>query len=71
MTDMYPSWLPSQVLLHVADPDVRGRMAALDAATNGADPLRYAFIVSQVCALAAMPTHGNRATALHGQRLIG
>jgi len=35
------------VLLYVADPEVRGRMAALDAATNGADPLRYAFIVSQ------------------------
>ncbi len=36
------------MLLHVADPSVRDRLAALDAAPNGADPLRYAFIVSQV-----------------------
>ena len=36
------------MLLHVADLSVRDRLAALDAAPNGADPLRYAFIVSQV-----------------------
>ena len=41
------SALEAKVLLHVADPAVRGRLAELDAAPNGADPLRYAFIVSQ------------------------
>ncbi len=40
--------LEAKVLLHVGDEALRGRLAALDASSNGADPLRYAFIVSQV-----------------------
>lgn len=40
--------LEARVVLHVADPSLRARLAALDASPNGADPLRYAFIVSQV-----------------------
>lgn len=40
--------LEARVVLHVGDEALRGRLAALDAADNGADPLRYAFIVSQV-----------------------
>ncbi len=41
--------LEARVLLHVGDAGLRARLAALEAADNGADPLRYAFIVSQVC----------------------
>jgi hypothetical protein len=40
--------LEARILLSVGDAELRGRLAALDAAANGADPLRYAFIVSQV-----------------------
>ena len=40
--------LEARVLLFVGDADLRQRLAALDTAANGADPLRYAFIVSQV-----------------------
>ena len=58
--------LPSQVLLYVADPEVRGRMAALDAAANGADPLRYAFIVSQV-GCANTWKQGNHLVAVDGR----
>ena len=36
-----------QVLLHVACPELRAQLEALQAAGNGMDPLRYAFIVSQ------------------------
>lgn len=39
--------LEAKVLLHVGDPDLRARLAALDALPNGADPLRYTFIASQ------------------------
>lgn len=38
-----------QVLLHVSDPATAARLAALEAAHNGTDDLRYLFIVSQVC----------------------
>lgn len=40
--------LEARVVLHVADSALRARLAALDSSSNGADPLRYAFIVSQV-----------------------
>lgn len=40
--------LEARILLFVGDEGLRQRLAALDAAANGADPLRYAFIVSQV-----------------------
>ena len=40
--------LEARVLLHVADPGLRGRLARLDAESNGADDLRFLFIVSQV-----------------------
>ena len=43
------------MLLHLADAAVRDRLAALDAAANGADPLRYAFIVSQVLSKGHIP----------------
>ena len=36
-----------QVLLHVANPELRAQLETLQAADNGSDPLRYAFIVSQ------------------------
>lgn len=36
------------MLLHVADAGLRQRLAQLDAKHNGADDLRYLFIVSQV-----------------------
>lgn len=39
--------LEAKVLLHVADDSLTRRLAALQAAGNGADPLRYLFIVSQ------------------------
>ena len=39
--------LEAKVLLHVADPQLRTRLEALQAAGNGQDPLRYSFIVSQ------------------------
>ena len=42
------SALEARVLLHLGDEALRQRLAALDAAGNGADRLRYAFIVSQV-----------------------
>lgn len=42
------SALEARILLHVDDEDLRSRLAALDDAKNGADPLRYAFIVSEV-----------------------
>lgn len=38
--------LEAKVLLHVGDEGLRARLAALQAAGNGADPLRYLFIVS-------------------------
>jgi isoleucyl-tRNA synthetase len=40
--------LEARVLLHVSDPDLRARLAQLDVSQNGADNLRYLFIVSQV-----------------------
>lgn len=40
--------LEARILLFVGDAGLRQRLAALDSAANGADPLRYAFIVSQV-----------------------
>lgn len=39
--------LEAKVLLHVGDEALRRRLAALQAAGNGADPLRFLFIVSQ------------------------
>ncbi|KAK9805259.1 hypothetical protein WJX72_009336 [[Myrmecia] bisecta] len=39
--------LEARLLLHVEDADLRQRIAALDSQQNGADPLRYLFIVSQ------------------------
>ena len=42
----------SQVLLHVSNPELRARLEALQAADNGADPLRYGLIVSQVALVA-------------------
>ncbi|EFN52326.1 hypothetical protein CHLNCDRAFT_36907 [Chlorella variabilis] len=39
--------LEAKVLLHVACPELRAQLEALQAAGNGMDPLRYAFIVSQ------------------------
>ncbi len=47
------SALEARVLLHVADGELRSRLAALDASDNGADPLRYAFIVSEVRSLSS------------------
>lgn len=41
------SALEAKVLLHVADVDQADSLSSLNAATNGADPLRYAFITSQ------------------------
>jgi hypothetical protein len=38
---------PPQVSVHVANDELRTRLEALQAAPNGMDPLRYAFIVSQ------------------------
>lgn len=40
--------LEARILLYVGDEALRQRLAALDAAGNGADPLCYAFIVSRV-----------------------
>ncbi|GFR52057.1 hypothetical protein Agub_g14579 [Astrephomene gubernaculifera] len=40
--------LDARVVLHVSDPRVAERLAALDASGNGADELRYLLIVSQV-----------------------
>lgn len=40
--------LEGKVILHVGDTELRRRLAALDAQPNGADPLRYTFITSQV-----------------------
>lgn len=40
--------LEAKVLLHVSDPTTAARLAALEAAHNGTDDLRYLFIVSQV-----------------------
>lgn len=37
-----------QVLVHVSSPELRAQLEALQGADNGQDPLRYAFIVSQV-----------------------
>ena len=45
--------LEAKVLLHVGDTDIRGRLAALDACDNGADPLRYTFITSQASSTAS------------------
>ncbi|KAL3159350.1 hypothetical protein ABBQ32_011301 [Trebouxia sp. C0010 RCD-2024] len=41
------SALEAKVLLHVADVDQADSLRSLNAAANGADPLRYAFITSQ------------------------
>ena len=41
--------LEARVILHVSDATLRDRLAQLDARRNGADDLRYIFIVSQVC----------------------
>lgn len=41
------SALEAKVLLHVADVDQAASLNSLNAAANGADPLRYAFITSQ------------------------
>lgn len=40
--------MEARVKLHVGDADLRARLAALDGGANGADPLRYTFIASQV-----------------------
>ena len=40
--------LEAKVRLHVGDGGLRARLAALDDAPNGADPLRYTFITSKV-----------------------
>lgn len=40
--------LEARVILHVSDPGLRARLAQLDKKHNGADDLRYIFIVSQV-----------------------
>lgn len=40
--------LEAKVLLHVSDPAMAARLAALNGAANGADELRYLLIVSQV-----------------------
>lgn len=40
--------LEARILLYVGDETLRQQLATLNAADNGADPLRYAFIVSQV-----------------------
>ncbi|KAL4446248.1 hypothetical protein ABPG77_003055 [Micractinium sp. CCAP 211/92] len=39
--------LEAKVKVHVANDELRARLAALQAAGNGMDPLRYVFIVSQ------------------------
>ncbi|KAI7846319.1 hypothetical protein COHA_000156 [Chlorella ohadii] len=39
--------LEAKVRVHVANAELRARLEALQAAGNGMDPLRYAFIVSQ------------------------
>ena len=41
------SALEAKVLLHVANAAAADSLRALNSATNGADPLRYAFITSQ------------------------
>lgn len=41
------SALEAKVLLHVADHSKAESLKSLNAAANGADPLRYAFITSQ------------------------
>ncbi|GAB4814888.1 hypothetical protein N2152v2_001934 [Parachlorella kessleri] len=41
------SALEAKVLVHVSSPELRSQLEALQAADNGQDPLRYAFIVSQ------------------------
>ena len=41
------SALEAKVLLHVADQNKADSLKSLNAAANGADPLRYAFITSQ------------------------
>ena len=41
------SALEAKILLHVADAAAADSLRKLDAAANGADPLRYAFITSQ------------------------
>ena len=40
--------LEAKVLLYVGNPTLKQKLAALDAQSNGADPLRYTFITSQV-----------------------
>ena len=59
--------LEARILLFVGDDSLRARLAALDAAANGADPLRYAFIVSQVGCRACWPAG---ASFQHGRRLL-
>ncbi|KAI3432876.1 hypothetical protein D9Q98_010459 [Chlorella vulgaris] len=39
--------LEAKVLLHVANPELRAALEALQAAPNGMDPLRFVFIVSE------------------------
>jgi hypothetical protein len=51
--------LEARVLLHVSDPVLRQRLAQLDAQTNGADSLRYIFIVSQVGYVGKRNAHGS------------
>ena len=40
--------LEARVLLHVANSELSQQLASLDRSANGADPLRYIFITSQV-----------------------
>lgn len=40
--------LDARVLLHVGNAELRTRLQALQARSNGVDDLRYLFIVSQV-----------------------
>ena len=47
--------LDAAVAVHVADPTMAASLASMQAAPNGADPLRYNFIVSDV---ALVPTEG-------------
>ena len=41
------SALEAKVLLHVADPGLADELQKLNESSDGADPLRYAFITSQ------------------------
>lgn len=43
--------LEARVLLHVEQPYLAEQLQHLNSLPNGADPLRYTFIVSQVTAL--------------------